>query len=149
MHIIHLSRFAQPRLSGSTFALLQSGTQATPVPLFRLLARLPSGCSHAPLLLCFLLPTPNLGCPFKESKRLLPSLRNCSPLLKLILGKFRKKLFSSTALPTNSSLSAILRESAAASPRFAYAVILTLPPRVSQNTPTQTSRLIDALPPTT
>ena len=96
----------------------------------------------------FLFPVaiPDSGCPFKESKRLLPSLRNCSPLFKLILCKFRQKLFSSTALPTNSSLSAILRESAAASPRFAYAIILTLPPRVSQNTPTQISRLIDALP---
>ena len=58
----------------------------------------------------------------------------------------RQKLFSFTAPPTNFSRFAVLRESAAASPRFAYALILTLPPRVSQNTPTQISRLIDALP---
>ena len=131
---------------------LRCSSRALKLLLFRFFTCSPASLQAARMLLCcfcFLLPTPNLGCPFKESKRLLPSLRNCSPLLKLILGKFRKKLFSSTALPTNSSLSAILRESAAASPRFAYAIILTLPPRVSQNTPTQITRLINALHPAT
>ena len=48
------------------------------------------------------------------------------PRSKFIWAIFGKNYSVSTAPPTNSSLPAIFRESAEASPKFAYAIILTL-----------------------
>ena len=48
------------------------------------------------------------------------------------IANFGRNCSLSTASPTTSSTSAILRESAEKSPRFAYAIILILPPRASQ-----------------
>jgi len=87
---------------------------------------LPVPHAMVPLAFCSVLfSTPNSGDPSGNQRGFLPrDLRVCSVSSNQI-ANFGRNCSLSTASPTNSSMTAILRESAEASPRFAYAIILT------------------------
>jgi len=78
------------------------------------------------LLCCFLVGTQVQGVSSEDQRDSVPrDLRVRSPPPNQI-ANFGRNCSLSIALPTNSSTSAILRESAKASPRFTYAIILTV-----------------------
>ena len=126
-----IAKGALRRFANSTCALFQSGTQTAQTPLFACL-QLAFKSLACRLCCCSLLlatPSPDISSAPHDLLRKINGIYYLGPDLFLslskYLGKFRQNLFSIESFPTNSSMSAIPRESAEASPRFAYAIILT------------------------
>ena len=117
----------------ATCALLRLGTLAGEVrssSAFRLLATCYSSCLHTSCFAAisfqgFLVGTPNQSVSSWDRIESLPGPTELCPSLQFIWANFGRSCSLSTALPTNYSMPAILRESAEASHRFAYAIIFT------------------------